>query len=547
MTLHERATAAARAGRFARAAQLCDAGLNTRPEPDLAAALRLLRAEASIQLGAWAHAERHLRRAIEEEILPRAEATHAHELLAACLVRRRSGAEAVSAIEAALAGGADSGAAWTTYAEALSAGGRHREAEGAARAALARQPSPAARSTLVRVLAAGGEHEQVIHFVEGELPTHPNDVGLWAALGFAQNALGRATAAAASLRQALALDPSRGDAACNLGMVLLRAGELADGFRFNEHRQKDAGNCWRFGVPPWRGEPLSNAHLMVLSEQGLGDTIQFARFVPLACAAAARVTFVVPPPLVRLFRSNPALGDVRSDHPGFRTADFQTLVMSLPHLLGPGSGYATTALPSVRAEPDRVQRWRAALPAGARVAIAWQGNPSYAGEPRRSMPFQCFGPLFERAGEHVSWLSLQKNFGHEQLAAAPHAKRVLDLGGQIDVGADAFVDSLAVLSLADLFVTTDTALAHLAGSAGVATWVLLAQGADWRWGVQTGTTEWYPTVRLFRQTTSGDWGGVIQRVGDELAARDAYQSARQSGSKSIAACAMPPQVVGTRA
>ena len=544
--LLERAEAAAAAGRLPWASQLCDAALNGRPPAALAAALRVLRAEASLAAGAWTRAERECRRALGSADLSRTRAARAHDVLARCRLHARDGAGAAHAIEAALACGADGADVWCLYAHALSTERRHDQAEAAGRAAFARAPTVATRAMLVHVLAAAGKHQEVIRFVDAELPAHPRDAELWTALGFSLNALGPTAAGVAALREALAIDPRRADAGCNLGVALLRLGDLAEGFRFHEHRQRDAGMCWRLGIPPWRGEPLGHGHLLVLAEQGLGDTIQFARFVPSVRTRAARVTFVVPPPLVRLFGSNSQLGAIASRPRRFGGADVQTLLMSLPHLLGPDSGYGVEALPSLWAEPDRVARWRAALPAWSKIAIAWQGNPAYAGEPARSMPFRYFEPLFERAGRDTCWLSLQKNFGREQVAAAASAGRVVDLGGRIDDGGDAFIDSLAILSLADLFVTTDTALAHLAGSAGIPTWVLLTHGADWRWGVEAEATGWYPTVRLFRQTAPGDWAGVIQRVGDALDARRAgsgtRQSARQSGSKSIAECTIPPRL-----
>jgi len=148
----------------------------------------------------------------------------------------------------------------------------------------------------------------------------------------------------------------------------------------------------------------------------------------------------------------------------------------------------------------------------------------------------------------VSWLSLQKHFGHEQLSSAEPRPHVLDLGSEVDAHGAAFVDSLAILSLVDLFITTDTALAHLAGSAGIRTWLLLSHVADWRWGIDTETSIWYPSFRLFRQSTWDDWSGVIRRVGAAMETFPAFaasHAARQSGSKSTAQCSMPPHVVGT--
>jgi len=172
------------------------------------------------------------------------------------------------------------------------------------------------------------------------------------------------------------------------------------------------------------------------------------------------------------------------------------------------------APPLLWPERERVDRWRARLPEGPKLGLAWQGNPRYAGEPWRSMPCAYFRPLFELG--KVSFISLQKHFGREQLTQANPPLPVLDLADTLDADGDAFVDSLAVLALVRLFVTTDTALAHVAGSAGVRTWLLLPHVADWRWGTEPERTAWYPSVRLFRQSAWGDWDGVIRRVLAEL-------------------------------
>jgi len=532
-------------GRFRRAVQLCDGGLNRRPPADLTAELRLARARALAGASDWAGAALDCRRALEHG----ADAS-ARALLGDCLRQAGDAEGAVAEMEATLAAGpvaSEAGTSfWRSYALALSAQGRHDEAVRAAERAWRQTTDLAAAKAIVQTLAAAGRHHELVHFIEHSAGDLPRDADLWTSLGLSFNALGRSADGAAALRAAVALDPARVEANCGLGMALLRLGNLPEGFRYNEHRQREAGTWRRFGIAPWRGEPLVGAHLLVLSEQGFGDIIQFARFVPMARRLARQVTFQVPSPLAPLFRASPALGTIATGHPGFGAADHQTLVMSLPHWLGPESGFGAGSLPLLFPEAERVRRWRATLPSGPKVAIAWQGNPRYAGEPWRSMPFARFEPLFEQTGSRLTWLSLQKHFGREQLAASPFGGRVVDLGDDIDLDGAAFVDSLAILSLVDLFVTTDSALAHLAGSAGIRTWLLLSQAADWRWEAGGETSSWYPSLRLFRQTEGGDWDGVIRRVGAALDSLDEnlrLDQARQSGSKSDAECSIPPQVV----
>lgn len=542
-TLFERASEAVAAGRYRRAVQLCGLALNARPEPELAAQLRLARAEALIELGETGRAERDCRRALE-----RVPSARAHVLLERCHFEQGRYGEAASELETALGLDPDAACAWRLHSRVLSKLGRHEEALQSVRAGIGDDASPGAQRALAETLAAAGRHAELVELLQAELAKRPDDGDLWAMLGLSYNALGRSDEAVPALREALERNPVRTDVNFGLGVALLRLGNIDEGFRYYQHRQKDPAGIPRFGVKAWCGEPLAGKHLLVLSEQGFGDILQFARFVPKVRNLAERVSFLVPPPLARLLRSSAELDVVLTSHPGFGSADYQALLLSLPHLLGTAAGLALRELPLLSPEPELVAKWSARLPSGPKIAIAWQGNPKYAGEPWRSMPFAQYSPLFERYGESVYWLSLQKHFGREQLTSLEPRPCVLDLGSEIDAHGAAFVDSLAILSLVDLFITTDTALAHLAGSAGIRTWLLLSHVADWRWGISAETSIWYPSVRLFRQSTWDDWPGVIRRVGAAMEAflpLAASHAARQSGSKSIARCSIPPHVVGT--
>jgi tetratricopeptide (TPR) repeat protein len=515
-TLLQRAVRANAARRFRRAVQLCDVALNSRPPPELDAALRVERASACVETGEWARAERDCRRALDH-----APNARAFALLARCHLEKDEGLEAVAQIEQALALDPPTVRQSLLYARSLSAAGQHDAAIRAAAQARQQSSDSDARSVQLRILAAAGRHEELVAVATQDLVEAPQDADTWTQLGLSLTALGRSEAAVSALREALALEPERVDANCGLGMALLRLGHLAEGLRFSEHRQKNAGEIPRFGVKPWRGEPLDKAHLMVFPEQGLGDTIQFARFVPALRRRAARVTFLVPRPLVRLLNNGTELAAQPTTHPGFGGCDYQTLVMSLPHLLGTGTDAGVGALPLLFPEPDRVRRWAARLPTGRKVGLAWQGNPRYAGEPWRSMPFLHFEPLISELGPDITWISLQKYVGREQLldASLGARVRVLDLADEIDDQGHAFVDSLAILSLLDAFVTTDTALAHVAGSAGIRSWLLLSHVADWRWGVERECSPWYPSVKLIRQASWGDWAGVIERLRARMTVR----------------------------
>jgi len=188
--------------------------------------------------------------------------------------------------------------------------------------------------------------------------------------------------------------------------------------------------------------------------------------------------------------------------------------LSLPAILGTTPEDAAAGGAYLAADPERVERWRAALDAipGFKIGISWQGNPAYHLDRFRSPPLAEFRPIARLPD--VSLVSLQQGVGAEQVADVREIFSVATLGGVAD-GDGAFVDTAAIVTRLDLVITSDTALTHLAGALGVPTWVVLPHAADWRWGVAGDSCPWYPTVRLFRQPRPGDWKSVFRRVAQE--------------------------------
>jgi hypothetical protein len=199
--------------------------------------------------------------------------------------------------------------------------------------------------------------------------------------------------------------------------------------------------------------------------------------------------------------------------------DFYIPLLSLPGVLGLALDTIPADIPYITAEPVRVERWRGELGkfSELKVGIAWQGRPDYVLDVFRSIRLAEFAPL--GACRRVKLFSLQKGHGREQLGAS--GQGIVDLGASLDEGGGAFVDTAAVMMSLDLVITSDTAMAHVAGALGVPTWVALAFVPDWRWLMGRDDSPWYPTLRLFRQTRPGDWGGVFARMADELDALSA--------------------------
>jgi hypothetical protein len=258
-------------------------------------------------------------------------------------------------------------------------------------------------------------------------------------------------------------------------------------------------------------------------EQGLGDTLQFIRFARLVKERGGRVWVLCQPPLVRLLALCPHVDRVFGKPP---LPDFplHAPLMSVPAILEMKTLPQDSAYLS--ADAETIARWRARLQSALgttdlsshfKIGIAWQGNPENRIDRWRSLPLEQFAPLAELPG--IRLISLQKGAGIEQLRALNGRFQIVDFQGGIQGLEDSrdFLDTAATMSLLDLVVTPETAVAHLAASLGVRTWVALSSVGDWRWLLDEGQCAWYPTAQLFRQSTLGDWDGVFRRMTSSLA------------------------------
>jgi Tfp pilus assembly protein PilF len=321
----------------------------------------------------------------------------------------------------------------------------------------------------------------------------------------------------------IAANPDYPEAHYHRGSALLLHGRFTEGWREFEYRWKVA-DCG-FDRPglhatEWRGEELAGRSIVVYSEQGLGDSIQFSRFLPRLVQMRANVTFLCHPNLVRLFRPFAGAMEVIASSDAIRRFDFQCALMGLAERFGIEPPDLPGKIPYLFAESDLVARWRDRVGShGFKIGIGWQGNPIGQIDKGRSVPLEKFRALAEVPG--VRLISLQKTHGLEQLAQLPPHMKVETLGA-FDEGRDAFVDTAAIMQNLDLVITSDTATPHLAGALGVPTWVALKRVPDWRWMLAGDESPWYPTMRLFRQTTAGDWDSVISEMARAL--RNVVQS-----------------------
>jgi len=273
-------------------------------------------------------------------------------------------------------------------------------------------------------------------------------------------------------------------------------------------------------LPRWLGEEsIEGRTVLVHAEQGLGDTVQFCRYLPLLEERGATVVFEVQPALEGLLHSLPVRAQILPFDAPLPAFDLSTPLLSLPWLLGTELNTIPGGVPYLKAESAAIAGWMERLKKlpGLKVGIAWQGNVEterQGGFIGRSFALASAAPLARL--ESVTLVSLQKGAGSEQRTQVDFAPRVLELTDPREMGASELKDTAALMSALDLVVTADTLTAHLAGALGVPVWVVLSASPDWRWLRNREDSPWYPTMRLFRQRPGGGWSEVFERVAREL-------------------------------
>jgi tetratricopeptide (TPR) repeat protein len=303
------------------------------------------------------------------------------------------------------------------------------------------------------------------------------------------------------------------------GNLLLTEGKMLEGWKEFEYRSRCSfGTPRSFALPRWDGSPLDGRTLLVHAEYGFGDMMQFIRYDPMVRGAArgGRVLVEVHPRIIPLFAAS-GYRDLVPRAATLPPFDLEVPMMSLPGIFQTTLDTIPADVPYLFADANLAAQWRARLAEypGFKIGIHWQGNAKYAQDRQRSMPLACFAPLAAVPG--VTLISLQKGPGSEQVASACESGvQVVDLTASMDNEAGAFMDTAAVIQSLDLVVTSDSAVAHLAGAMGAKVWLALSAAAEWRWLLAREDSPWYPTMRLFRQRTLGDWADVFARIADEL-------------------------------
>jgi tetratricopeptide (TPR) repeat protein len=357
-----------------------------------------------------------------------------------------------------------------------------------------------------------GQFAEATQVCQDALRINPDHIDIEQIVGLIALKESRLDDALSSFDKVLRKKPNEALVHFNRAVTWIMQGNYEQGWPEYEWRWK----CKEFDLKPftkqpiWNGSSLAGKTILLGAEQGLGDTLQFIRYAPLVKQQAAKVVVACHPSMLRLL-SRCAGFDRLVSHLEFTgTFDEHAPLMSLPGLLKTTVATIPATVPYIFPDPTLVEKWRDewAATKGLKVGLAWQGNPTQADDRFRSIPLREFAPLEKVDG--IQWFSLQKEFGREQLATAPIA--ITDLSARLED----FADTAAVLMNLDLFITSDSAIAHLAGALGVRVWLALQFSPDCRWFLDREDCPWYPTMRLFRQNKRGDWQGVFERIAGAL-------------------------------
>jgi len=271
-----------------------------------------------------------------------------------------------------------------------------------------------------------------------------------------------------------------------------------------------------FAQPKWSGGSLSGKTILIWAEQGFGDTLQFIRYAPLVKERGGVVVVECQKPLADVLLRCTGIDRLIAAGDELPQFDVQAPLVSLPGLFGTTMGTIPAHVPYVFAEPGLIEVWREKLRHvnGLRIGINWSGRVDPGPHKQRDIPPEHFLGLGAVPG--VRLISLQKGGGDPSLALRACA---MDFGDELDTAHGAFMDTAAIMMNLDLVITSDTSVAHLAGALGLPVWVALPFVPDWRWMLDRSDSPWYPTMRLFRQKSRGDWAGVFREIGAALRER----------------------------
>jgi hypothetical protein len=377
------------------------------------------------------------------------------------------------------------------------------------RQCVALQPDfPRARYNLGIALGDAEHYEDARSCLTQVIEAEEENAEAYNSLGYVASRLGEPDNAISYYKRAIELQPNYTQAHFNLGMNLLQIGDYARGFAECEWRSL---NEFRSPHPKWDGQPIPEKTLLIYTEQGTADAIQFARYLPLVAKRCKNLILACPAELMPIFAAIPGVGQIRE--PGqIGVAEFDTYLplMSLPYVFKTRLDTIPANIPYVDAAALRRRKDNPSLVLPGsnypRIGIVWATSSNHRADRHRDCPLHELLPIL--SNPKITFYSLQKGASCEDLADLPSHIQLNDLGPRLSN----FGDLAIIIDQLDLVISVDLPAAHMAGALGKKAWTLLSHVADWRWMLEGESTPWYPTMRLFRQTRPSDWSDVIERV-----------------------------------
>ncbi len=403
---------------------------------------------------------------------------------------------------------------WLQLGEVLWRLGRYQEAIGPARHGAEMAPNDV-RALLVlgNTLQTLAEFHEAVDAYSRVFAIEPDNFDANSNMALTLLKMGEATRSLEMYQTIVRRWPENNDALANRSLAMLTLGDLEGGFREYETRWRSAAFANKaVNQPRWAGWDPAGKTILLMSEQGLGDTLQFVRYAPLVAQRGATVLVSCPAELRGVIETVKGISRIFTSGDPLPRFDAHAPMASLPVLFKTTLESIPSDVPYVSADSARVQRWRDRLReySGFKIGIAWAGSPLHQNDRARSCKLADFAPL---AGiEGVRFFSLQKGLAATEAASPPARMIVHCLGDELRD----FSDTAALLECLDLIISVDTSVVHLAGALARPVWTLLARGPDWRWMLERPDTPWYPTMRLFRQRNLGDWSTVFAEVAEQL-------------------------------
>jgi hypothetical protein len=439
-------------------------------------------------------------------------------------------------------------------AQAAAQAKRLNEAAGICGDVLAVSPDyPSALALRGIISALQNEPEAGIGLLERAIKLRPGNASWYAHLASLCRATYRMDQALAAGQESVRLDPTNADNLVNLSLIfvdvddreraiacLLRAlgqkhehadghlalaqnllamGEFPSGWLEYEWRNEtEAGKNTmpKMTSAHWNGMPIPKGRILLVGDQGYGDTIQFARYIPMVAERCEEVVLGCSAEMEPVLQNIPGVKQYChrwNDVPGHAA---HCRLSTLPYLFHTNLETIPAQVPYLKADPERIAAWRdrfaAQLPPGRRIGLAWTGRPTHPNDRRRSLPLARLRPIAEAAPDAV-FVSLQKPMPAADVAAMPQFRGMTDLSADLTD----FGETAAMIENLDMVVTVDTSMGHLAGALAKPVWIMLPKAADWRWMLDRSDSPWYPTVRLFRQRVPGGWDVVLAEVARALA------------------------------